>query len=214
MALLTGAGGTDSALAASRRVTALYEQLARENPADTESRRGAAVGYTALALIQSLRLDQPDSAVVNVTHAGELLRALAASDPDNQDFAVSVALAEASEGQFLALVGRDDEAAAILEALIPRLEAWAAADTTDTRYAFALGEVSLGLGIVEMQRARAPRGDGAPHERWASARAHLERARTIHERQAASGGWQYLVAETGARIDSCLAACDAALRIR
>jgi len=205
-------GTTDSALAGSRRLASLYEELSRGEPANGEHKRGLGMAHAMSALIYSLRLERPDSALANIQRSGAIFRDLVRADPGNQDFEISLAIEQASEGQILALAGQAGAAEAILRPLLPKLEAWARADSSDTRFTIVRGEVQLGLGLAEMVHARRAGSGKAGRARWAAACVHLESAREVHARRATGRGWSYLQAETGTRIDRALAACDSALK--
>jgi tetratricopeptide (TPR) repeat protein len=200
----------DSAIAVTRRSIAIYEGLSRESPADADLRRRVGAGYYDLARIYAGQADRLDSAVLNAARSGAIIREVAAEDPGNEDLLVSVAIQETGEGLLRAMAGQTAEAEEVLRRAVARLESWAREDTTDTRYVTNLVDSYVGLGLVEISRAREA-GDG-PRARghWLAARERIERAQRLRERLT-PGAQPESTKDEGALIAVAVAACDSAL---
>jgi len=200
----------DSAIAVTRRSIAIYEGLSLENPADADLKRRVAGGYYDLARIYAGQADRLDSAVSNAARSGAIIRELAAGDPGNEDLLVSLAIQETGEGLLRAMVGETGDAEAVLQRAVARLEGWAAEDTTDTRFLVNLVDDYVGLGLVEISRAREA-GDG-PRARvhWRAARERLDQAQAIQCRLT-PGAQPESMKDEGALLADAVAACDSAL---
>jgi tetratricopeptide (TPR) repeat protein len=209
--LLRMPGMADSAIAVTRRAIAIYDEFYRENRDDTDAEMHIASGYFDLARIYSLPPFQADSAIANAHKAHLMIREIANRDPGNQAMLVSVAFGESGEGLLRAKAGQTTEAETLLRTAATKLEAWAREDTTDARYSQNLTEVYLGLGLVEMSRARAARADSRPH--WNEARAWLSRSHDLYTRVAPQAPGD-VTAEEGELIERSLAACDSALAVQ
>ncbi len=211
--LLQTPGMADSAIAVTRRSITIYEGLSRENPADMDLRRRIGAGYYDLARIYLGQPDRLDSAVSNAARSGAIVREVAASDPGNEDLLVSVAIQETGEGLIRAMAGQTEDAEVVLRRAVARLEAWAAEDTTDTRYVTNLVDCYVGLGLVEITRAREAGAGSLARAHWLAARERLERAQRLRE-QLTPGAQPESAKDEGALVAGSLAACDSALGAR
>ena len=210
--LLRIPGMADSAIAVTHRVIAIYADLSRENPDDADARQHVASGYFDLARIYSQQPGQSDSAIANAHRAGAIVREIAERDPGNEALLVTVAFQESGEGVLRAKAGQTNEAEALLRSSAAKLEAWAREDSTDARYAQNLVEVYLGLGLVEMSRARAAPAAVPARAHWREARAQLSHARELYERITAHAPGD-LTVEEGDLVASAILACDSALAL-
>jgi len=211
--LLLVPGMADSAIAVTRRTIAIHEGLLREDPSDVDAKRHVGSGFFDLARIYSLSVDRSDSAIANAQRATEMLREMAESDPGNQDLLVTVAIGESGEGMLRAMAGETADAEGLLRRAAANFESWLREDSTDARFLLQLHDAYLGLGFVEINRAREERGGATSRARWVAARAWLDRARAVFARFVAGGGDQLSSADAE-RIARAHAACDSALALR
>jgi serine/threonine protein kinase len=208
--LLQTPGMADSAIAVTRRSIAIYEGLSRENPGDADLRRRVAAGYYDLARIYAGQPDRLDSAVANAARTGAIIREVAAGDPGNEDVLVSLAIQETGEGLLRAMAGETGDAEEVLRRAVTRLEAWAAEDTADTRFLVNLVDAYVGLGLVEISRAREAGAGSQTRDHWLAARRRLGRAQEIQGRLT-PGAQPESTKDEGVLLVRSLAACDSAL---
>lgn len=209
-ALMMQPGTTDSALAVLGRARSTLTALLREAPDDADLKRRIGSTHFHAGRILLLRVGDPGAALREAESCARLTEAIAKEDPGNEDAMVSHLIARTFEGYANAAAGNVERAARELAHVLPDLERLARADTTDVRFPQELVEARLGMGLVEVGRAKAASGAAAiPH--WRNARVWLTDARRGYEAIVAKEGAWELSAEESASIDTALEACDVAL---
>ncbi|HEU4724496.1 MAG TPA: serine/threonine-protein kinase, partial [Candidatus Eisenbacteria bacterium] len=221
LALLPGA--PDSSLAALSRARAILEPLVKASPDDVALRRRLGSVSYGTGRILLLRTRDTAGALREALASNAITAAATKGDPGNEDYAVSHAISRTLVGHALAANGRFDEAEATLRPLIPELERYARADTTDTRFPQELIEARLAMGIVEAGRAKRSAGaaggaGGAAHpavgaaaDHWRRAEAWFEGAQSEHRRLIAKEPTANISQDELAIIASGLAECRKAL---
>jgi non-specific serine/threonine protein kinase/serine/threonine-protein kinase len=209
-ALILQPGTTDSVLAVLGRARSILEDLVRDAPDDVAlHRRLGAVHYdTGRTLL--LRSRDADGALREAAACATMTRAAVHDDPGNEDAVVSHLIARAFEGHALAAAGRTAPAERTLREVMPHAERLARADTTDVRFPQLMVEARLGMGLVEVARAKGSNG-AAADTHWRRARDWLRAARREHQRIAAREGSWSLSREESESIVAALDDCERAL---
>ncbi len=209
-ALVMQPGTTDSALVALGRAQSILEDLLRETPGDMELELRLGAVHYDIGRILLLRSGDVQGALREAQASSALTGARVSADPGNQDAVVSYLIARTFEGHALAAAGRTDEAQRELLDVIPKLERYGLADTTDVRFSENLIEARLGMGLVEMARAKSASGAGAAMH-WQRAREWLVHARDDAARLVSREGPWELSLEEAKSISAALAECDRAI---
>lgn len=203
-------GSPDSALAALGRARAILEPLAKTAPDDMMLRRRlGSVSYDT-GRILLLRSGDAPGALKEALASRAITAAAANADPGNEDYAVSDAIGRSLLGHALAANGHFDQAESMLRTLIPELERYGRADTTDTRFPQELIEARLSMGLVEAGRAKLAASGAAGH--WKRAEEWFEGAEREHARLIAKDPTANTAREELGIISAGLAECRKMLR--
>jgi len=136
-----------------RRAIALFEVLARENPADPEPRRALARSLGSLGIVLS-SVGRPEDALAADGRSRDLLRTLAESDPADRGLRVEWARAEKSLGLLSLLHRPPGEALAAVEGARSILEAAAGGDPPSGDLQIALAQVHEALAFALQEAGR------------------------------------------------------------
>jgi tetratricopeptide (TPR) repeat protein len=208
--LLTTLAPDDSILVAQRRALVSYTEAARRQPDNLDLHERVADAHERLGGTLALRIGDLDSAVVHTRTALEIVEHAAASDAKNQDFALDVDMGRIELGLVQAMRA-DASAGPMLDAAAPRFAVWRRADSTNTVLYGSEASLMLGQGLVWETRARSePEHEAA--RSWREARARLDRARAVFDRDSIAGSWD-LQADQSRWIRRASADCDQALAL-